>query len=322
MRDTITTFLDRAASGRALSAGEAASLLPSLSDHLGDVLALARLSASAGGASPFLCGIINAKSGRCSEDCAFCAQAARHDTGAPEYAMVDGLSLLRRAEALAGSGARYMGVVFSGVSPDKADFERLCEDARRIVARVPIRLCASVGIVSEDQARVLKQAGFSSCHHNLESAPSHYGAICRSHGIERRIETARNARKAGLRLCCGGIFGLGESWEQRLELSALLAELDVDSIPVNFLTPIPGTPLAGRSMLPPGEALGVVALLRLMHPARDIVICGGRTAVLGEWDRLLFSAGANAMMTGDYLTTSGSAVDRDRAMLAALGIRI
>jgi biotin synthase len=304
----------------ALRPAEARELLALLPENRLDLYALARLAFSAGGAAPFTCGIINAKSGRCSEDCAFCAQSAHHGAEAPVYGLVEADALLRRAEALAERGARYMGIVISGAAPSGRDFDALCEAPGSILPRVPIKLCASFGLLTAEQAVRLKQAGFTSYHHNLESSREWYGRVCATHAFERRLETVRNAAAAGLRVCSGGIFGLGESWEDRLALAATLAELGVDSIPVNFLTPIKGTPLERQPKLSPAEALDCLALMRLMHPGRDIIVCGGRAAVLGDWDKALYFAGANAMMIGDYLTTKGGGADADRELLTVLGV--
>lgn len=321
MHNTIRSLLPKAAAAEAFSAVEAGALVPLLPDHLLDILTLARLAASSGGSALFSCGISNAKSGRCAEDCAFCAQSSRYDTGSPAYPLADRAVLLERALALAAAGADYMGIVISGTGPSRKDFERLCRDAEHIRAASGLKLCASFGLLKGDQALALKQAGFTSYHHNLETARSHYPSICTTHKARVREETVLLAKKSGLRVCSGGIFGLGESWEQRLELALALRELDVNSIPINFLNPIKGTPLGAAAVLPAPEALAVAALLRLMHPGRDIVVCGGRTAVLGEWDAMLFAAGVNGIMTGDYLTTKGSPFARDAALLEALGLR-
>ncbi|MDR2892353.1 MAG: biotin synthase BioB [Deltaproteobacteria bacterium] len=339
----ITQFENLAAQimrGQALSQEQAAGLLALLPNNLLDLCALARLSfgfaasaqatalpgvsglsGTSDNPAPFTCGIINAKSGRCAENCAFCAQSKHHATTAPIYPLVSEKKLRERAGQLAEAGVNYLGIVISGTTPSDRDLDNICAAAARISAEGGIKLCASLGLLGAEQARRLKQAGFTSYHHNLETAPSFYPEICGTHGIEPRLQTVRNAVAAGLRVCCGGIFGLGESWAQRLELSALLQDLEVHSIPVNFLTPIPGTPLADRGCLPPQEALAVVALLRLMHPGRDIVICGGRSRTLGEWENMLFAAGANGLMVGDYLTTPGGLLAKDLAMLETLGLR-
>lgn len=332
----LASAFETASAGRALSRSEARSLLDFFNgDLLGllDLVAAARLAArrpvQAGSERaeagkpprPFTCGIINAKSGRCAENCSFCAQSGYHATAAPVYPLIANEKLLERAELLADNGVDYMGIVISGTGPTPGDFERICVVAGRIRARTGIRLCASLGILKPEQAASLKQAGFTSYHHNLETARSYYGQICSTHGIELRERTVQNARAAGLRVCSGGIFGLGESWEQRLEMAETLQELAVDSIPLNFLNPIPGTPLEKAKPLSPEEALGSIAMFRLLHPDRDIVICGGRGRALGAWENLLFSAGANGLMVGDYLTTKGSPFEKDLELLRVLGIR-
>lgn len=321
MHPLIADILTIILAGQALSHEEAERLPSLLPAHRLDIYAAARLAASSADKRIFSCGIINAKSGRCAEDCAFCAQSAHHSASAPVYGLVSAEKLLERAEYLAAGGADYMGIVISGTAPTERDFEKLCEAAKMLRERIPIQLCASFGILSPGQAIALKEAGFSSCHHNLETARSWYGLICSTHAYEARVETVKNALTAGLRVCSGGIFGLGESWKERLELSQCLQKLGTHSIPVNFLTPIEGTPMENRSPLAPEEALDIVALMRLMHPEKDIIICGGRAKTLGRWENSLLFAGANALMVGDYLTTSGSAGHRDREIFSLLGER-
>lgn len=304
----------------ALSREEARELLRLPGEAFLSILASAATAASLGGSRPFTCGIINAKSGRCGEDCAFCAQSGRHATTTAVYPLLGEEALLERAEHLAAAGAAYMGIVASGVGPTARELDALCRTAERISRRVGIKLCASLGVLEGDQAFVLKQAGFTSYHHNLESSRSYYGKICTTHSYERRLETVIKAGAAGLRVCSGGIFGLGEDWEHRLELALTLRELHVDSIPVNFLIPIPGTSLEHAPGLEAREALAVIALFRLMHPARDIIICGGRAHTLGAWENSVFFAGANGLMVGDYLTSPGSSPAKDREMLRVLGL--
>ncbi len=320
MHQAIAGFLPDLLQGRALTRQEAALCVPLLQEHRLDIYALARLAASAQGPDFFTCGIINAKSGRCAEDCAFCAQSQYHATEAPVYGLLSPDAIIQRARDLSARGARYMGIVLSGASPTKRDLAVLCETAQRIRASVPIKLCASLGLVTANQAADLKNAGFTSYHHNLETARSWFGRVCATHSYEARVETARNAKAAGLRLCCGGIFGLGEGWDERLELAETLAELGVDSIPINFLNPIKGTPLESALALSPQEALDSIALLRLMNPAKDLLVCGGRPVALGSWDKAIFFAGASGLMIGDYLTTQGKHMDRDKEMLAVLGL--
>jgi biotin synthase len=305
----------------ALQEKEVEELVRKGADGLLDMMAQARLAASEGASRPFTCGITNAKSGRCRENCRFCAQSVHHSTDAPVYPLLPTDELLRHAERIAAAGADYCGFVMSGTAPTPEEFDRLCEAAVLVTARVPVKLCASLGLLGAEEAVRLKQAGFTSYHHNIETAPSFYSEVCPSHVFAERAQTVRNAKAAGLRVCCGGLFGLGETWEHRLELSRTLEALDVDSIPVNFLSAIPGTPLERQPVLPPEEALAIVAALRLLHPARDIVVCGGRGRALGRFETLLFPAGANGLMIGDYLTTSGGAMESDKEMLRVLGVK-
>ncbi|MDR1489875.1 MAG: biotin synthase BioB [Desulfovibrio sp.] len=314
-------ILEKARRGEALDAKEAGAVVARLPRSLLEIMGTASLVRETGESAPFTCGIINAKSGRCPEDCRFCAQSAAYPAATPVHPLVPEEDLLRRARFLAETGADYMGIVCSGVGPTPKDFERILNAARRITRDIGIRLCASIGVLSLEQTRRMKEAGFTSVHHNLESARSFFPSVCSTHDYDARLETARNAKAAGLRLCCCGIFGLGESWEQRLELSETIRELDVDSIPLNFLNPIPGTPLADRRMLSASEALGIIAVMRLMHPRRDILICSGRTTVLAGWENAIFFAGANGFMLGDYLTLRGNPLEKDLGILRTLGLR-
>lgn len=321
MEPELMTALAAAGRSEPLSAAGAAALLPLLRSHLVDLMAVARVAASCGGVDVFTCGIVNAKSGLCQENCAFCAQSRHHAAGVAAHPLLAGDEALFRAERFADAGVDRMGIVTSGGGPDPDDFEKLCRMAGRIRRNVDIKLCASLGLVDFRQAEELRRAGFTSYHHNLETSRSHYPAICVSHGYEARARTIRNAKMAGLRVCAGGIFGVGETWEQRLELSGELANLGVDSIPLNFLVPIPGTPLADAAAPGPETALAVIALFRLMHPRRDLVVCGGRELSLGRFGALIFSAGANGVMVGDYLTVKGVGIDEDRLLLETLGLR-
>lgn len=283
-----------------------------------DLMALARLSAAGAEVRPFTCAIINIRSGRCGEDCVFCAQSAYYNTGLPDYSMLDLDTVLARAEKAAEWGCRYLGLVASGARLGEDDFDRFLKMGEGLRQGLDLKLCASVGSLDEQRASRLKSAGFTSCHHNLEAGPGFFGRLCSTHSLDSRIETVKTAGRAGLRVCSGGLFGLGESWSDRLELAELLSGLEVDSIPVNFLMPIAGTPLGGRRVLPPAEALRLIALMRLINPGRDIVVCGGRETALGSLKNLCFNAGANGLMIGDYLTAKGSSLENDLAELRAL----
>ena len=317
MTESIRAAFQAALAGRSISRQEAEALVPCLATNLRELLGAAAVAS--GSADSFTCGIVNAKSGRCSEDCSFCAQSRYHKTDTPVYGMVSEETLYAHASRLAEAGVARMGIVLSGAGPSGRDLETICSASRRIVTSVGIKLCASLGMLDGGQARMLKDAGITSYHHNLETGRSMYRNICTTHSYEVRVETVAVAKAAGLRVCSGGLFGLGESWEHRIELSETLREMDVDSIPVNFLMAVPGTRQEHAQALSIPDALGVIVLLRLMHPERDLVLCGGRGAILGEWDRLAAIAGANGVMVGNYLTVSGNPLERDMRMLREVG---
>jgi biotin synthase len=268
----------------------------------------------------FKCAIINAKSGRCPEDCAFCAQSAHHQTGAEVYDLLEAGQLEAAGLKAAASGATHFSIVTSGTALTDEDLDTVCRVARRLKADTGLTLCASPGMLDPEAARRLKAAGVTRYHHNLETARSYFDAICTTHDYDDDIHSIAAAKAAGLVVCSGGIFGMGESWEQRVELAFALKELEVDSVPLNFLNPIKGTRLEDLPLLAPMEALKVVALYRFIHPRKDITICGGREATLGDFQSWVFAAGANGLMVGNYLTTQGRQVEADLAMIRELGL--
>jgi len=252
-----------------------------------------------------LCSIVNARSGRCSEDCAFCAQSAHFDTNAPVHPFLSPAEIEQAARTMRDRGARRFGIVTSGLSPSGRDFEHLVQAVRAVTA-LGLQADASCGVVSRAQLAELKNAGLRAYHHNLETARSFFPSICTTHEYEQDVQAVRDALAEGLYVCSGGIFGLGESWEQRAELALTLKDLGVPSVPINFLSPIPGTPLASREPLAPQEALKIVALLRFLLPDAHLRICGGRRTVFGlSRGTEPLEAGASGLMIGDYLTTKG-----------------
>lgn len=270
----------------------------------------------------FTCAITNAKSGFCSEDCAFCAQSSHHHTDIHTYPMVSEEFLIESAVSRQRDGAVKFGMVTSGYANTVEEMARICRTAASIRTQTPLGVCASLGMLKVSTAVQLKNGGVTRYHHNLETARSYFSAVCTTHDYEEDVETVRIAKNAGLEVCSGGIMGLGESWEQRIELSLTLRELDVDSIPINFLNPISGTRMENRAPLSPQEALRCIALFRFMHPQKDIVICGGRGVTLGDFQSWIFMAGANGLMIGDYLTTQGRDARMDMEMIQAIGLEI
>jgi len=268
-----------------------------------------------------LCGIVSAKSGLCKEDCSFCSQSTAFETDAEEYPMAEPEEIVSAALKAEKNGAREFSIVTSGTRVAKGgDLSRLTTALREMKGKTDMERCASLGNVDEDAMRELKDAGLESYHHNLETGRSFFPAVCTTHDYDDDVETIRRARKLGFYTCSGGIFGLGEAWKDRIELIETLRELDVDCVPVNFLNPRPGTPLEKAENLTPVECLKIIAVTRLMLPTKDVIICGGREVNLRDLQPLIFAAGANGMMIGNYLTTKGRAAEDDLKMLEDLGL--
>jgi biotin synthase len=265
-----------------------------------------------------LCAIINARSGRCSEDCRFCAQSARYPSSINEYDIIDPDEALRLAAESDRHGVHRLSLVTSGRSVDDALLARLAAIYRRIKTTARQRLCASMGLLTLDKARRLKEMGVSRYHCNLEASRDFFPRVCTTHSWDEKVETLRLARETGLSLCSGGIIGMGESMADRIDLALELRDLEVDSIPLNILTPIPGTPLADLPSLGMEEVLTAIALFRFINPGVVLRIAGGRQQ-LGAAQYRCFTAGANGAMVGNYLTTSGSAIEDDLRNFNALG---
>ena len=269
-----------------------------------------------------LCSIINAKSGRCTENCAFCAQSAHHDSAPPVYPLKSLEEILEGAERAEREGSHCYGIVTSGTQPEFGDeFNTILTAIRKIRETYDIEPSASLGILSEDLARALADAGCATYHHNLETARSFFPNICTTHDYEDDVETVRMAKQAGMKVCCGGILGLGESEEQRVELAETLRELDVDSVPLNFLNPIQGTPLEKHRSLTPMDCLRAITMFRYFLPDKPISICGGRETNLRELQSWIFMAGASGTMVGNYLTTSGRDREVDLQMFTDIEVQ-
>ncbi len=265
-----------------------------------------------------LCSIINARSGNCSEDCRFCAQSARHHTTIPRYRLIDPDKALLIARDNDRHGVDRLSLVTSGRSVDADSLGRLAALYGEIRARTGLRFCASMGLLTKTGAIRLREAGVSRYHCNLESSREYFPMICTTHSWEDKVSTLQIARQAGLSLCSGGIIGLGETMDDRIDLAFELRELDIRSIPLNIHTPIPGTPLADLPTLPIDEVLTTIALFRLINPQAVIRLAGGRQ-LMGNNQYRCFRAGANGAIVGNYLTTVGVRLERDLEELRALG---
>lgn len=305
--------LAKASSERSLTTTEALGILHARGANLSWILSGAhQIKEKYLGRSIGKCSIINAKSGHCAENCAFCAQSVHHSTQSPVYPLRSTEVIVTGAKQAAAAGCSCYGIVTSGTRIESSsEFEQLLEAIRTIRKTTRMDPSVSLGILSESMARALAEAGCVTYHHNLETARSFFPNICTTHDYAEDIKTIRIAKRAGLKVCCGGIIGLGESLEQRVELAATLRELDVDAVPLNFLTPVAGTPLENTPPLAPMDAVRCIALFRYMLPDKHIKICGGRQANLRELQAWMFLAGASGVMIGNYLTTSGRDLQTD-----------
>jgi biotin synthase len=307
-----------------ITAAEALELLDPRSRDLAGLVRRARtVRRESFGDEVRLCAIINAKSGRCPERCAYCSQSKYFRTGAPVYPLRPGRVMVDAALRAEGDGATEFSIVTSGRSlRSKKEVRTVLEAVALIGRRTGLGRCASLGELHPEVFCALKDAGLQCYHHNVETAPSFHPRIVATHGFDDEVRVIDLARRAGLATCCGGIFGMGESLEQRVELIMALRDIDPDRIPLNFLTPVAGTPLEGLSELRADDCLRIIAVTRLVMPRKPVIICGGRETNLGTRQELIFDAGATAAMTGDYLTTRGQSPDADRRMIRTAGYRI
>jgi biotin synthase len=309
--------------GERLRRDEVAALAALPLDALPDLVALAhRVRLSFCGPTVELESLINAKSGACPEDCAFCSQSARFHTDVDVYPFLDLDEVLAAARATRAAGATQFCIVVAVRNPEERLLRRVLEAVGAVRGETGLEVACSLGLLEREQATRLAAAGVRRYNHNLEACRAVFPSICTTHSYDDRVRTARIAAEAGMELCSGGIVGLGETLEQRVDFAFELAALDPCEVPINFLDPRPGTPLAARPLLSAREALQAVALFRLVLPSAWLRLAGGRERVLGELQAMGLLAGANALIVGNYLTTAGRPPDADVALLDALGMPV
>lgn len=269
-----------------------------------------------------LCCIINAKSGKCDMDCCFCSQSGSNSTEITTYPFLNADDLEARIINEIQEGDRMCGVVTSGGKLENDELKRLACTVNKIGAGRQIPVCGSLGRLAPEELGALKASGVSRFHHNLETSEACYPKVCTTQQWSQRLDTVKAAQKAGLKVCSGGLFGLGETWEDRISLALTLRELEVDSVPINFLYAHPGTPLKDQPPLSAEEALRIIAIYRFLLPNATLRICGGRAHALKGRQKDLFAAGANGLMTGNYLTVTGSQYAQDLEMIESLGLTV
>lgn len=265
--------------------------------------------------------LINAKSGKCPEDCSFCAQSTFYDTGISKYPLLPVEVILENAKKAKEAGATSFCLVCAYRSPPEKDFEQICNTISEIKSKIGIEVNVSLGFMTPERAARLKNLGVKRYNHNLEAAESYFSAICNTHNFADRVNTAKIVKKAGLELCSGGIIGMGESPKQRLELAFSLASLNPEEVPINILIAREGTPLEALRPMDPLEAIKTIAVWRFIMPKTILKIAGGREVHLKDNDRLALKAGANGIITGGYLTTGGNAPNKDIAMIKEIGLK-
>ena len=268
-----------------------------------------------------ICTIINGKSGSCSENCKFCAQSAHNHTCAAQYPLLPADEIVAHAKLNHAQGVLRHSIVTSGKRLSDAEVDRMCEAIRQIRSEVGISVCISFGLLNEAQYRRLKDAGATRAHNNLETSRRFFPQVCTTHTYEDKIAAIKAAQAAGLTVCSGGIMGLGETVEDRIDMALTLRELEVKSVPVNMLNPIPGTPFENNSKLTQEDMRRIVAVYRFLLPDASIRLAGGR-GLLDDKGEGCFISGANAAISGDMLTTAGITVKTDLALLEKLGYRV
>lgn len=268
-----------------------------------------------------ICTIINAKSGSCSENCKFCAQSAHSFSNVDTYPLLDKESIVSQAKINHEQGVLRYSIVTSGKRLSDTEVDKMCETIREIKDKVGISVCISFGLLNEQQFRRLKEAGVTRVHNNLETSRRYFPNICTTHTFDHKIAAIRAAQAAGLSVCSGGIMGLGETPEDRIDMAISLRELGIKSVPINMLNPIPGTPFADHTPLAPEDMQRIAAVYRFILPDASIRLAGGR-GLLPDKGKACFISGANAAISGDMLTTSGITTETDMKLLKELGYEV
>lgn len=322
MSSTWSTLADKVLAGQLPTRDEARAVLHAPADDLLALLDAAfRVRRHHWGRRVSLHVLENAKVGACPEDCGFCSQSSKHASPSGEAPMMPVEDLVAGARRAHAARAKRYCMVTATRGPSQRDLDTICEAAGRIKAEMDIELCASLGLLTAAKAQRLAAAGVDRFNHNLETSERHYDQIVSTHTWKDRVETVQHAKAAGMDTCCGGIVGLGESEDDLLDLAFALRELDVDSVPVNFLDARPGTPLAGRALVEPGYALRALCMFRFVHPRTDLRVAGGREITLRALQAMaLFPA--NSIFTQGYLTTGGATPHADHQMIKDAGFEL
>jgi biotin synthase len=324
IRTKISELTSRALDGGDISRDEALALfeLENTADIFDLMAGANRIREHFKGNKIHLCSIVNAKAGACSENCSFCAQSAFYQTGSPRYGFVDPEPVREAAEEAHRNQVTALGIVAAWRGLNEGPMlDEVCDRVRELAASGKTRADVSLGIIkSQRVADRLKEAGVECYGHNLESSKRFFPTVCTSHSYEERLQTIRYLKQAGIKICSGGILGMGETREDRCDLAFALKEVGAYVVPINILNPIPGTPFEKNPPLPPMEVLKTIACFRFIMPRREIMMASGRTLFLRDMQSMVFAAGASGLMVGNYLTTLNQPAEKDLQMLKDLGL--
>lgn len=318
----IDSLAGKVLAGDNITREEAYALATAGKDKLFDIFAAAtRIRERFRGSSVELCSIINAKSGECPEDCSYCAQSSYSSTDAPVFPLVKEDVVIEKALEAKDRGVKRFCIVTSGKKIDNKELRAIAEMVSKI-RMLGILPCATLGLLNRDELAMLKNSGLERYHHNLETSERFFPEMCTTHTYQDKLKTIEDVQALGLSLCSGGIFGIGEEWQDRIEMAFSLRKINPDSVPINFLIAVRGTPLEDADLLEPFEALKIISLYRFILPDKEIRVCGGRRQALKEFNSMTFMAGADSLLTGNYLTTTGTAYEDDLRLIRNYGFSI
>ena len=319
MRNILNDLTKKVLDGEEISREEALMLYDVPLDELKK--AADRIRQKFMGSAFDICTIINCKSGMCSEDCKFCAQSCRNHTDIKRYPLLSTEEIVKAAVKNHEAGMMRFSIVTSGKRLSDEEVDRMCETVKAIKRACPISVCVSFGLLNEEQFRKLKEAGVSRVHNNLESSERYFAKVCSTHTYDEKKKAIAEARRAGLEVCSGGLVGMGESREDRIDMALTLRDLEIGSVPVNMLNPIPGTPFGDLPKMEYEEFVRTIAIYRFILPKAFIRLAGGR-GLMEDKGRECFLSGADAAISGDMLTTSGITAQSDKELIDSLGFHI
>lgn len=317
----ISELTDRVIDGYALSREEALQLA-GYEDINALCVAADRIRETLTGNRVDTCSIVNARSGLCGEDCRWCAQATRHHTGCKTYNTIDEEEVMKAARENEAAGIRRFSLVTSGKRVTEKDMPPFLSIYKRLTSETSLYLCASMGLIDEQQLNQLSAAGVKRYHCNLETSSSYFPKLCTTHTSEEKKQTIRAAKRAGMKICSGGIIGMGETMADRIDLALELRELDVDSVPINILNPIKGTPLENQPLISEEEVIRTVAVFRFLLPRKTLRFAGGRARLSNEATKRILRGGMNGALMGDMLTSIGNQVADDKKLFSECGLNL